>query len=199
MYKILKDVGIRDVNKEVMREEFFTPYGYKAHFEKVSKGRVERTVEEIDEGKHKIPKIEDEEYLKQADLMEQEISKNEFDRGIKLIHNGAPGEDGIMIKTLRDAGEKNLSYVLNKFFMDITKAYPRLNGNILWHVLRKLGIKNVMLKTLQNLHERTEYKIKGRTLMSEAWEPQRGLREGYATSSLLFNIYHACVMKLAEK
>ena len=44
--------------------------------------------------------------------MEQEISKNEFDREIKLIHNGAPGEDGIMIKTLRDAGDKTLNCVL---------------------------------------------------------------------------------------
>ena len=35
--------------------------------------------------------------------------------------------------------------------------------------------------------------------MSEALEPQRGLREGCATSPILFNIYHACVMKLAEK
>jgi len=60
-------------------------------------------------------------------------------------------------------------------------------------------MKDVMLKTLQNLHERTEYKVKGRTSVSEAWEPQRGLREGCATSLILFNIYHACVMKLAEK
>ena len=80
MYKILRDIGVRDVNKKVMREEFFTPNEYKAHFEKVSKDRFERTVEEIDELKHNIPKIEDEEYLKRADLMGQEISKNEFDR-----------------------------------------------------------------------------------------------------------------------
>ena len=38
--------------------------------------------------------------------------KNEFGREIKLIHNGAPVEDGITIKTLRDAREKTLSCVL---------------------------------------------------------------------------------------
>ena len=313
MYKILKDIGVRDANKEAMREEFFTPSEYKAHSEKVSKDRFERTMEEIEELKHNIPKIEVEEYLERADLMEQEITRKEFDREIKLIHNGAPGEDGIMIKTLKNAGEKTLSCVLeiiqrmhtsdaeswervvksglmiplhkkgsrnelNNYrgvcllsmasrilarimatrvrewiedikyiddiqcgfragrstadasqviirvneevqrvigvgsgrqntdrdhpvavLMDITKAYPRVNRNILWHVLRKLGMKDVMLKTLQNLHERTEYKVKGRVSMSEAWEPQRGLREGCATSPILFNIYHACVMKLAEK
>ena len=60
-------------------------------------------------------------------------------------------------------------------------------------------MKDVVLKTLQNLHERIECKEKGRTSLNEAWEPQRGLKEGCATYSILFNIYHACVMKLAEK
>jgi len=45
--------------------------------------------------------------------MEQEISKNEFDREIKLIYNGALGEDAIMIKTLGDAGDKTLSCVIH--------------------------------------------------------------------------------------
>ena len=64
MYKILKDIGVRDVNREVMREEFFTPSEYKAHFEKVSMDRFEKTVAEVEELKHNIPKIEVEEYLK---------------------------------------------------------------------------------------------------------------------------------------
>ena len=56
IYINLRDVGVRDVTKEVMREEFFTLNEYKAHFEKVSKDRVERTVEEVDKLKHNIPK-----------------------------------------------------------------------------------------------------------------------------------------------
>ena len=35
IYEILRDIGVRDVNKDVMREEFFTPNEYKAHFESV--------------------------------------------------------------------------------------------------------------------------------------------------------------------
>ena len=64
MHKILKEIGVRNVNKEVMREEFFTPSEYKAHFEKVSMDRFEKTVAEVEELKHNIPKIEVEEYLK---------------------------------------------------------------------------------------------------------------------------------------
>ena len=52
-------------------------------------------------------------------------------------------------------------------FMDITKWYSRVNGNILSYVLRTLGMKDVMLKTLQNLQERAEDKVKGRASVIE--------------------------------
>ena len=58
---------------------------------KVSEDRFERTIKEINELKHNIPKTENEKYLTRADLMEQQMSTNEFGREIKLKHNGAPG------------------------------------------------------------------------------------------------------------
>ena len=82
--------------------------------------------------------------------------------------------------------------------MDITKPHPRVNRNIMWHILRKLGMRERKLKTMKNLHEKTIYKVKGRNAMSENWIPQRGLREGCATSPILFSILHACDMKRAN-
>ena len=69
MYKILKAIGVRDIKKEVRREEFFTPNEYILHFKQVSKERFERSMEEIYELKIKIPNIEDKEYLNRAELM----------------------------------------------------------------------------------------------------------------------------------
>ena len=48
-----------------------------------------------------------------------------------------------------------------------------------------------MPKTLNNLHEETIYKVKGKNAVSESWVAQRGLREGCATSSIFFSIFHA--------
>jgi hypothetical protein len=83
--------------------------------------------------------------------------------------------------------------------LDITKAYPRVNRPCLWGILQKYGMKERCLRALQGLHEQTSYKIKGREEHSTEWCPQRGLREGCATSPELFNIYHSAAIRQAKE
>ena len=49
--------------------------------------------------------------------------------------------------------------------------------------------------------ETTEYHVRGRRKegFSDAWVPTRGLREGCATSPVLFNAFHQLVMRQAEE
>ena len=82
--------------------------------------------------------------------------------------------------------------------LDITKAYPRVNRPLLWYILERLGFGERSMRVLRGLHETTFYRIKGKKEMSEPWTPKRGLREGCATSPVLFNIYHNLVMRLAN-
>ena len=83
--------------------------------------------------------------------------------------------------------------------LDLRKAYPRVSKPALWKLLERYGLKGRMLETVMDLHETTEYKVRGREGMSEAWLPARGLREGCSTSPILFNVYHQAVMRLAEE
>ena len=46
--------------------------------------------------------------------------------------------------------------------LDITKAYPRINKPCLWTILRKAGMDERTLRTLEGIHEHTEYRIKGK-------------------------------------
>ncbi|XP_075264195.1 uncharacterized protein LOC142356111 [Convolutriloba macropyga] len=94
----------------------------------------------------------------------------------------------------REECEKRPGAVL----LDITKAYPRVNKPLLWTILKRLGMSEAILTILKNLHEETAYRVKGREELSQEWTPQRGLREGCATSPILFNIYHAESMRLAQ-
>ncbi|CAB4046306.1 Hypothetical predicted protein, partial [Paramuricea clavata] len=56
-----------------------------------------------------------------------------------------------------------------------------------------------LLRVLMDLHETTEYVVRGKEGESEPWMPERGLREGCPTSPHLFNIYHQAVMRVAQK
>ena len=83
--------------------------------------------------------------------------------------------------------------------LDIKKAYPRVNRPILWNMLRKYGMKEECIRILKGLHEGTEYRVRGREENSDSWQPLHGLREGCATSPILFNIYHSAAMRQAAE
>ena len=82
--------------------------------------------------------------------------------------------------------------------LDLRKAYPRVSKPGMWKLLERYGLGGKCLETIVDLHETTEYRVKGREGLSKMWMPARGLREGCATSPILFNIYHQAVMWQAE-
>ena len=62
--------------------------------------------------------------------------------------------------------------------LDLRKAYPRVSKPALWMLLVRYGLKGKCLESLIDLHECTEYKVRGKEEMSDGWMPARGLREG---------------------
>ena len=83
--------------------------------------------------------------------------------------------------------------------LDLRKAYPRVNRPAMWQLMERYGLEGRFMETVKGLHESTKYRVKGREGLSEEWRPARGLREGCATSPVLFNIYHQAVMRQAEE
>ena len=45
------------------------------------------------------------------------------------------------------------------------------------------------METVYDLHESTEYKVRGSDGESDRCRPARGLREGCSTSPILFNVF----------
>ena len=83
--------------------------------------------------------------------------------------------------------------------LDLKKAYPRVNKPALWRLLERYGLRGDFLRTLKDLHEMTEYKVRGKKGFSDTWVPERGLREGCPSSPPLFNLFHQAVMRVAVK
>ena len=83
--------------------------------------------------------------------------------------------------------------------LDITKAHLRTNKPLLWGIFGKLGMTQKVLGVLKGLHEGTHYRVKEREGLCESWMPARGLREGCATSPILFNVYYAKAMREAQR
>ena len=77
--------------------------------------------------------------------------------------------------------------------LDLRKAYPRVNKPALWRLLRRYGLEGDFLRVVIDLHEATEYAVRGKEGDSEVWVPERGLREGCPSSPILFNIFHQAV------
>ena len=78
--------------------------------------------------------------------------------------------------------------------LDLKKAYPRVSRPILWAILEKYRLPSKVIDKLKDLHEFTSYRVRGEERDSTEFIPQRGLREGCATSPVIFNIFHQAVI-----
>ena len=104
----------------------------------------------------------------------------------------------VMIRMNEEIGPGNeTSGNMKVILLDIKKAYPRVNKGMLWEILKRYGIKENAMRNLKGLHEGTSFEVRGRDGNSTKWKPMRGLREGDASSPVLFNVYHSTAMEIA--
>ena len=83
--------------------------------------------------------------------------------------------------------------------LDLKKAYPSTQRDMLWATLEKLGVPQGIMRVLKILHERTRCKIRMGREESTEYLPVRGLREGCPSSPVLFNIFHDQVVEQIQK
>ena len=74
-------------------------------------------------------------------------------------------------------------------FMDLEKAYDRVDRRALWQVLRMYGLGGKLLGGIQSLYEENRMCVKVGNEVSEWFESKVGLRQGCVMSPWLFNIY----------
>ena len=66
-------------------------------------------------------------------------------------------------------------------------------------ILEKWKLQTEVIEIVKKLHEHIRFRVKGKEGLSDDWLPARGLREGCATSPILFNIYHSEAIRMAQR
>ena len=89
--------------------------------------------------------------------------------------------------------DKNISLCVA--YMDLEKAYDRIDREAMWRVLGMHGINGQLLKVIQSLYEKSESCVRVCREEDEWFEVGVGLRQGCVTSPWLFNLFRDAVMK----
>ena len=78
---------------------------------------------------------------------------------------------------------------LHACFIDLRKAYDTVNREALWHVLRKTGISDKLLRLLRELHTDNTAAVKAYNRLSKSFVTNNGVRQGCVIAPTLFNIF----------
>ena len=78
---------------------------------------------------------------------------------------------------------------LHACFIDLRKAYDTVNREALWHILRKTGISDKLLRLLRELHSDNTAVVKAYNRFSKKFTTNNGVRQGCVIAPTLFNIF----------
>ena len=105
MFKLLRKLGMRD-GKRTRPSEHFSVEEYKSHFEKVSQERQEVADQVMSWVLDRVEDMRNDERIREADEeLEKSLEKEETEKAIRDIKDGAPGIDGMAIKMIKCSDE----------------------------------------------------------------------------------------------
>ena len=84
-------------------------------------------------------------------------------------------------------------------FIGLTKAYDSVDRTLLWTVLARFGVPQIMISVICQFHDgmRACVRLDGR-VCSRWFAVEQGLRQGWVLTPLLFNIFFAAVINVAS-
>ena len=85
-------------------------------------------------------------------------------------------------------------------FIDLTKAYGSVDRTLLWDVLAHFGVPPRMLAVIREFHDGMQACVRlDDGECSDKVDVRQGLRQGCELAPLLFNMFFAAVLRVAEK
>ena len=88
---------------------------------------------------------------------------------------------------------------LYKCYIDLVKAYDRVNRKILFKVLERRGVPCKLLNLIMALHDQVNARVRVDGELTESFELGAGLKQGGVLSVLLWSIYMGAIVEIVHK
>ena len=106
--------------------------------------------------------------------------------------------DAILISKLLGNSAYNQRMSDIRCYVDLTKAYDKVNRELLWKILRRLGIPDRLVNLIISFHEGASAQAQVNGVLSSPFPLQRGLKQGSVLSPILFNIFFGALIRAFE-
>ncbi|GBP42453.1 hypothetical protein EVAR_47748_1 [Eumeta japonica] len=84
-------------------------------------------------------------------------------------------------------------------FVDLEKAFDTVKRNDLWRTISMHGVSSGLIQALQSLNRGSSTCVRINRAYTDGYDIRRGVREGYAASLWLFNLFiDICLYDLNE-
>ena len=103
-----------------------------------------------------------------------------------------------VVRRLQDLARKK-RFPLYVCFIDLTKAYDSVDRTLLWTVLARFGVPQIMISVICQFYDGMRACVRLDDRVCSRWfAVEQGLRQGCVLAPLLFNIFFAAVINLAS-
>ena len=83
--------------------------------------------------------------------------------------------------------------------IDLTKAYDSVDRTLLWTVLARFGVPQIMISVIRQFHDGMRVCVRLDDRVCSRWfAVEQGLRQGCVLAPLLFNTFFAAVINMAS-
>ena len=107
--------------------------------------------------------------------------------------------DAIFISKLIGTSVYNQRMADARCYVDLTKAYDKVNRELLWTIMRRLGIPECFVRVIISFHVGATAQAQLDDGLSATLPLNRGLKQGSVLSPILFNVFFGVLMNAFEE
>ena len=109
---------------------------------------------------------------------------------------GRSTQDCMLMSRMIASSAREMQQLLYKCFIDLTKAYDKVNRDLLWHILKLRGFPPNLIALIKSLLVGSRAYVRVNGILAEPFDLLCGLKQGSVFSALLFNIFFGAIIEI---